>query len=233
MRLRLGTPVVCTDGAYGDLADVVIDPVARHVTHLVIEPHHHHGLARLVPLDLASPAPGPNGEISLRCTTADVHRLDAVQEFAYLRVGERPAQGAGWDVGVEDLLALPCYDGSASDAYWLVEPAYGISYDRIPKGEVEIRDASLVSSADDHVLGHVGGFLVDPDSNITHLVLRRGHLWGRREVTIPIGAVANVATDSVTLSLTTDDVAALPRVHIGRGSGGAGGRGFPRSGDAA
>jgi hypothetical protein len=52
-----------------------------------------------------------------------------------------------------------------------------------------------VNSVDEHVLGRV-----DADSIITHLVLRRGPLWRRREVTIPIGSVSKLATDSVTLS---------------------------------
>ena len=44
-------------------------------------------------------------------------------------------------------------------------------------------------SADGHYVGEVDGFLVD-DDHITHFVLERGHLWGRREVTIPINLVA-------------------------------------------
>ena len=63
-------------------------------------------------------------------------------------------------------------------------------YDRVPKGEVGVRRASAVISADGHSLGEVDGFVVDADEHITHFVLERGHLWGRKEVTIPIGAVA-------------------------------------------
>jgi hypothetical protein len=62
----------------------------------------------------------------------------------------------------------------------------------------------------------VDGFLVDRDEHITHLVLERGHLWGRRDVTIPIGAVAKVETDDVTLSLTKDWVGSLPEVAVRR-----------------
>jgi hypothetical protein len=47
-------------------------------------------------------------------------------------------------------------------------------------------------------------------------VLERGHLWGRREVTIPIDAVETVETDKVTLRLSKDEVGALPSVHVHR-----------------
>ncbi len=51
-------------------------------------------------------------------------------------------------------------------------------YDRIPKGEVEIRRASPVISADGHQLGHVDGFIVDEEDQLGHIVLEHGHLWG-------------------------------------------------------
>jgi hypothetical protein len=33
--------------------------------------------------------------------------------------------------------------------------------------------------------GHLDGFVVEGDGHITHLVLGRGHLWGRRRLTVP------------------------------------------------
>ena len=85
-----------------------------------------------------------------------------------------------------------------------------MSYDRVPKGEVELRRASAVISADGHSLGEVDGFVVDADENITHFVLERGHLWGRKEITIPIGAVARIENDVVHVALSKDEVGALP-----------------------
>ena len=56
MRLELGAPVRCTNEELGELADVVIDPVRKRVTHLVVQPRHEHGLARLVPVELVEAA---------------------------------------------------------------------------------------------------------------------------------------------------------------------------------
>jgi hypothetical protein len=52
--------------------------------------------------------------------------------------------------------------------------------------------------------------LVDDDERITHLLLAHGHRFGRREVAIPIAAVARVETDAVTLRLTKDEIGAMP-----------------------
>ena len=216
MRLEVGTSVRCTDGPLGELADIVIDPTQKRVTHLVVQPHHKLGAARLVPVDLAEAGDG-EGEISLRCTVDEAGELTTATESAFIRMGDVPAGDPDWDIGVSDVLAMPYY--SSMDPAGLYPAGYDASlemtYDRIPKGEVEIRRSSAVISADQHDLGDVEAFLVDGD-HITHIVLERGHFWGRRDVTIPIGAVAEVKTDSVRLSLTRDQVGALPATHVHR-----------------
>jgi hypothetical protein len=150
-------------------------------------------------------------------TVAELRRLPAVEHFAYVRLDELPLEDPDWDVGIETVLAhldhdFTRYGGPPPD----YEPHLAVIYDRVPKGEVEVRRASIVLSADRHLLGRVDGLQVDPDGVITHLVLERGHLFGRREVTIPVGSVARVATDSITLGLTRDEVAGLPSVRAGR-----------------
>ena len=122
-----------------------------------------------------------------------------------------------WDIGVMEVLASPYYTSLGLEPYPAqLDSHVTMSYDRVPKGEVEIRRASAVISADGHSLGEVDGFVVDADEYITHFVLERGHLWGRKEVTIPIGAVARVESDAVHLALSKHEVGALPAVHVGR-----------------
>lgn len=220
MRLELGCPVHCRDAPFGELADVVVDPTAGRLTHLVVQPHRQHRLARLVPVELVdrvddAAQPG----IVLAATVAEVRRLEPVWEFAYLRLGESVLRDPEWDVGVEDVLALPYYDTLGVGPLPAFEDPYvGLTYDRVPKGEVEIRRSSEVVSSDGHRLGRVDGLVVDDDELITHLLLERGHPWGRREVTIPIGAVAKVETDKVALRLSKDEVGALEAVPVRRWS---------------
>jgi sporulation protein YlmC with PRC-barrel domain len=199
----------------GELADLVIDPVRKRVTHLVVKPRHGGGETHLVPIELADAGQaGP--DILLTCTSKEVRELPYAEEFAYLRLGEVPANDPDWDVGVTEVLALPYYESGGLDGYagGFVDDV-GIVYDRVPKGEVEVRRSSMVITIDGHHVGDVDGFLVDDDDQITHFVLERGHLWGRREVTVPIGAVVKVESDRVTVGLSTDEIGKLPahRVH--------------------
>jgi hypothetical protein len=49
---------------------------------------------------------------------------------------------------------------------------------------------------------------------VTHVLLQEGHLWGRKEVAIPISAVSSVDDDGIKLSITKHQVQALPAVDI-------------------
>jgi hypothetical protein len=184
------------------------------VTHLVVKPRHGDDTSHLVPIELADPAE-QDGTIALTCSHDEFEALPAVEEFTYLRLGEVKTDDPNWDVGVTDILALPYYDSTGLAGPVEAVGDMGVVWDRVPKGEVELRRSSRVMSSDGNYLGDVDGFLVEDSDHITHFVLERGHLWGRREVTVPIGAVASVESDAVTLSLTKDEVGDLPshRVH--------------------
>jgi sporulation protein YlmC with PRC-barrel domain len=216
MRLELGCPVSASDGPWGKLADVVVDPGRRRITHLVVEPHHGQRRARLVPVELAH-ADDASEALVLDRTGAQLTGFPLVRELAYLRLGDVPVDDPDWDVGVETVLAQPYADYPGFAAAPLdFDPHVAVFYDRVPTGEVEIRHSSDVFSADDHRLGNVEGFLVDADDRITHLVLERGHVFGRREVTIPIDLVGRVGNDSITLALSKDEVERLPAVAVRR-----------------
>jgi sporulation protein YlmC with PRC-barrel domain len=213
MRLELGGSVDCSDGRFGELADVVIDPTTKRVTHLVVKSREEPWVERLAPVELADPGDDALRTITLRATVAEVRALAPVQETGYLRVGDLQLDDPDWDVGIEEVYALPYYPS------YDLEPgpeAFSVAYDRIPKGEVEIRRTSDVYSAEGRHLGHVDGFLVGRDERITHLVVERGRPWNRREVTIPIGAASRVENDAVTLSLTMAQVEELPQVPVQR-----------------
>ena len=53
------------------------------------------------------------------------------------------------------------------------------------------------------------------DHHVTHVLLDEGHLWGQKQVAIPISAVTGVE-DGVRLNLTKDEVRDLPAVDLDR-----------------
>lgn len=213
MRVDLDMPVSCLDGDFGELTDVVIDPVGRRLTHIVVQPDDRLERARLMPIKRAA-AGDESVSISLDCTAAEISRFEPIQESAYVRPGELPSAGVDWDIGIQEMYSVSDHGGLGPEVMGAgmameYDQHVVISYHRVPKGEVEIRRASPVTSADGHHLGHVAGFVIDDDELITRLILEHGHLWGKRMVAIPGVAIDRFATDELALSLTRDEVGAL------------------------
>jgi len=212
-QYTIGSEVSCSDGVCGELARVVVDPVARSLTHLVVEPGHDHEQGRLVPVELVASAAG---QIRLRTTLAEFEALDAAVEREFMPPPDAPS----WGYGSGQVLSLPYFGlgmGSQVDLGSYDAPqGHYISYDRVPLGEVQIRRGEHVEATDGPI-GHVQGLVIHPaDHHVTHFLLEEGHLWGKKVVAIPIGAVKEVA-GAVKLTLTKAAVAELPPVELAKG----------------
>jgi sporulation protein YlmC with PRC-barrel domain len=87
------------------------------------------------------------------------------------------------------------------------------SQDTVPAGDVDVYPGEAVC-ATDGVIGRVRGLVADPASHhVTHVLLEEGHLWGRRQVAIPIAAVTRVG-DIIRLTIGKRDVENLPPVDV-------------------
>jgi hypothetical protein len=207
-QFRIGSHVTCTDGAAGELTRIVVDPVAQSVTHLAVEPGHRRGLARLVPVQLAGAA--ASDSIALNCTMAEFDALDPAEETLFVP-GSR-----GYEMyGPEQVLAWPYY--RLGDAVMFPEDegkvSETITTDTVPRGEVAVRRGAHVHATDGPI-GHVQGLVIDPGTeHVTHVLLQEGHLWGRKQVAIPISVVTEL-DDGIGLSISKREVEKLPPARL-------------------
>jgi sporulation protein YlmC with PRC-barrel domain len=201
-QFTIGAETTCTDGSCGEVSRVVVDPVARTLTHLVVEPKHRHGLGRLVPLDLVSVVAG---DVLLRCTLAEFNKLDLGEETQFL-----PGT-SGWAAyGPGQVLAWPYYSLGGGGMGGVLQTT---TYDAVPLGEVAVRRGEHVR-ATDGLIGRVQGLVIDPGRHqVTHVLLQEGHLWGRKDVAIPIRAVAGI-DGGIRLRIAKQDVQDLPSVDV-------------------
>jgi sporulation protein YlmC with PRC-barrel domain len=93
-----------------------------------------------------------------------------------------------------------------------------VTYDALPLGEVAVRRGERVHASDGDI-GRVQGLVIDPLSHqVTHVLLQEGHLWGRKEVAIPISAVTGI-DDGIRLDITKQEVQDLPPVDVNHPNG--------------
>ena len=99
--------------------------------------------------------------------------------------------------------------GGMNTPMGISSPVQAYVEDIVPLGEAEVGPGEHVHALDGEI-GRVQGFLVDPgDHRLTHVLLQEGHLWGRKEVAIPVSAVTGVE-DGIRLNLTKKQVEDLP-----------------------
>ena len=212
MSFTIGADATCSDGPAGTVKRVVVDPLSKAVTHLVVEPKHRQGLGRLVPIEIAEPS---GNRVALRCTVAEFERLDSAEETQFV------AGTIGYEnYGPEQVLSWPYFGlhgGQAGGVAGADVPGVSqtVTYDTVPEGEVEVRRGEPVHATDGPI-GHVHGLVMDAASRgVSHVLLAEGHLWGRKEVAIPIGAVADVQ-DGIKLRISRKEVGDLPPVDVDR-----------------
>jgi hypothetical protein len=216
MPLRIGAGASCSNGACGHVSRIIVNPVAREVTHLVVDQKDRNGPGRLVPVELVD---APTGHIRLRCTLAEFQALRPAQETEVVpdldptgpkdphsgpKVGFLPISGAFGVPGMIDVRQDPAVSRP--------EAPQEVTVDSVPSGEVDIR-RELTVCATDGEIGQVQGLVVEPGGHyVTHVLLQEGRAWGRKEVAVPIGAVIKFGTLLVHLSLTRRQVKDLPPV---------------------
>lgn len=215
----IGSDVYCTDQECGKLSRVVIDPVARELTHLVVEPSDDPDDARLVPIGSVDQNADDVGAIRLRCDRRSFEGFDPAQTTEFL-----PAATDELGYPAAESLWMPYFPlGGAGGA---MGPAGGgpfpagvpneprtVTSDRVPAGEVQVRRGQPVHATDGEI-GKVQGLVIDPsDHQVTHVLLSEGHLWGKKQVALPIRDVTDVH-QGVHLDLSKDEIRDLPAVDL-------------------
>ncbi|MGH9920991.1 MAG: hypothetical protein ACRD6W_19245, partial [Nitrososphaerales archaeon] len=101
-EFTIGAEVSCEDGVCGELRRVVVNPIARAITHLVVEPKHRQNMGRLVPIDLVETTTAR--ELRISCTLAKFEGLEAAEETNFL-----PGASGQWGYQQNQMLSMPFF----------------------------------------------------------------------------------------------------------------------------
>jgi sporulation protein YlmC with PRC-barrel domain len=210
-EFTIGAQAYCSDGFCGEVIRIIFDPAAGAVTHLAIEPKHRPEKGRLVPIEMAESL---DGAVQLRCTLAEFTALDAAEDIQIV-------QGDSYQDGYSAVEAVQGYGdvGSMGMAGSVSSVGIPMGVPRlktvtdavVPVGQAQTGQGDHVYATDGEI-GRVHGFLIDPDDNqATHVVLEHGHLWGRKEIAIPMSAVKEVDA-GIRLNISKQEVEELPPI---------------------
>lgn len=194
MDLILNADVHCTDGEGGRAEALVLNPVTNVASHLVVEVK---GLGRnqvLLPLSFVAESPAKH--IAANCTRADLAQMAPFLKMAHMEGEGLDTMDAQALFGAEQQSGAGFQDFSFAGAgsSQMVEVA------AIPETEIVVRHGIPVEATDGKA-GEVDGFSLDPQSGqITHLVLREGHLF-KKDVVIALDQIARIGEVAVNLAI--------------------------------
>lgn len=196
--LTLGSTVLCADDRGAELRRIVLDPVSRRVTHLVVGGPGGAGPGWVVPFGLAASV---GGRVRLRCSADELHTLETA----------RPAGDAVREAGGP---------GAAGPHPTAAYPDVRRPLD--PLDQAAIRPGDQVRALDG-VIGEAFGVMSgngDP-AQTTHLLIAVGPRATRRRVAVPIRRISSLR-EGVQLTMALSEVRELP-TYEGVGGEGDGG----------
>jgi uncharacterized membrane protein len=210
-NIPLNAKAKCADGPCGESITVIVNPTTRQVTHVVVQDSSlPESDQRLVPVDQI--VKSTRDSIRLGCTKDELAEMEPFIETHYIEsevIVDYSAAAYTGDIGVDAYYMSP-YVGMPATVRTAVEE------ERVPPGELAIHRGAFVEATDGYV-GRVGELVIDPDgAYITHFVLKEGHLWGKKEITLPLSAIDHVHEDTVHLKLDKQAVDLLPAIPVKR-----------------
>lgn len=209
MEIPIQAQVECTDGVFGRSVCVLINPIDDHVVDFVAKGDVSPNIEYIVPVGYISETKAD--AIRLKCSMAELTKMEPFVQTRFIKqnIPDRNMDYVGGMIGMGAFYFLP---------YVSPEMAVDVPVEelQIPAGESAVNRGTRVEAKDGYV-GKIDEFVIDPKTDkITHLVLREGHLWGKRDVMIPVSSMDKVEENTVFLKLDKKQVEGLPVFPIQR-----------------
>jgi len=200
MDVPLNAEVMCTDGRCGRTTRLVVRPKTNEVTHIVVRDASYPNSERIVPVDWVTETTPER--IDLSCTREQFEETQNFIETQFVEVKNTAIVGTGY---------LYYWMPYATEEYETIP----VKHEALQPGEEAIRKGAHVDATDGRI-GRVDELLVDPTTDkVTHIVLRKGHLWGARDVVVPVDQIELIEEDVVHLKLDKHAVEELPAEPVG------------------
>jgi sporulation protein YlmC with PRC-barrel domain len=201
LDIPMNAKVLCSGVVCGRITHIVLDPILDKVTDVVVKDHEIPSVERLIPVELI--ADSSSGTVKLDIPKDNIRSYPPFRHTDFIKI-QTPMKFAEMPTNMMWPYVVP------------EEKVVLIESDSIPPEEMAIRRNAHVEATDGRV-GKVDEFMINPDTgHITHLVLREGHLWGQKDISIPVSAIKDIGKETVQLTLDKKSIEKLPVIPIHR-----------------
>ncbi|MFV0388146.1 MAG: PRC-barrel domain-containing protein [Pyrinomonadaceae bacterium] len=193
MDIKINSEVLCEGEKAGQVTCVIVDTAQERITHLVVQEKEFPFTEKIVNLTKVKAA--DKERVELNCTAKDLHEMEDFVKTAF-----SPIQ--------TDVLGY-----TRDDVVLPYSNVIEVGWEQTPVGETPIRQGAKVFATDGEV-GEIDDFLTAADTSgkVSHIVLKEGHFWDLKNITIPVDAVTKVDDNGIYLNLDKDAIGELPSV---------------------
>ena len=199
MDIPINARVHCSDGLFGRTTNVILKPNTEEITHITVADRSYPETAYLVSVDhIVSSSPDM---IQLNCTRAGLSKMPVFNQTEFIDSEKSP--------GGNKFIWPYFY---APDSAFIE-----LDKENIPADEIAIRPGAGVEATDGYI-GKVDGFLIKAkDDCITHILMREGHLWGKKDIFIPVSEIDYYQDNTVHLKLDKHAIETQPTIPVWQG----------------
>jgi uncharacterized protein YrrD len=193
MDVTVNAEVHCTDGFYGHVICIILNPATEQITHVAVqqeEPLSHTRLVSISHVVTSSP-----DRIQLDVSKKNLERdLPPFIKTEFL------------ESGLPDILYTTELMWPHLIANLEMQP---VEREKIPLHELAVHGGAAVEAKDGGI-GHLENFIVNPDDKyVTQIVVRTGHSFAQSRLDIPVSAIDHFEEDRIYLSMTKQETRAL------------------------
>ena len=194
MDIALNAHAECTDGRIGRVENLIINPVTENITYLVIKENDVGNTLRLVSEHLVKETSPDTIFFSIDKKKFRKMKSFIQEDYIPSNIMLYMEEKAGWYMGAP--------------------AAMFVEREAVPPGAVALHKGAVVDASDGRI-GKVDELLVEKKSGrITHLILKEGHLWGKRAVSVPVSQIDRYEEKRVYLKINKKAVEGLPVIEL-------------------
>jgi sporulation protein YlmC with PRC-barrel domain len=198
MDIPINAKVYCQNKLCGYAQGVLMNPTEDIVTHIVVKESANSHAERLVPIEMVDASLADN--IHLKLDTAKLQSLPPLFDVEYVQTTVPHFKELS-DMTFMKPVAVP-------EKKFIEEKIY-----HIPLNELPITRGTRVYSVDGFFIGTVDEFLADTNGgHVTHLVLREGNIFGKKDVFIPVTEIETIKESDIHLKLHKKNIEQLPTI---------------------
>jgi len=194
MDMHLNAHVECLDGRVGRLENIILNPKTERVTYLVVRGNDLQNTERLLPERLVKEATHDTVFLSISKKKFEGMKNFIQEEYIPSNITLYMAEQAGWNMGTP--------------------AAVFVEREAVPAGGLIVHKGAKVFATDGHA-GKVDDFLVEKKTGrITHLILLEGHLWGKKDISVPVNQIDRYEDENIYLTIDKSGVEDLPIIDL-------------------